>query len=235
MKRFLLIGIVSATGLALLLVYLLFNGYIRFNYPDRNEFPIIGIDISHHQGEIRWGELHTENISFVMVKATEGGDFKDPLFNINWKESKAAGYKTGAYHFYRICKDGKEQAKNFLETVPVEPDNLPPTIDLEFGGNCKTDKTQEQIIEEINEFLSILEGHYKKRPIIYATHEFYDQFLIGKFTDHPIWIRDIFKRPTLRDGRDWLIWQFANRGHVNGIDGYVDLNVINGQSMELLK
>lgn len=218
----------SATIIGLLLAYLLFHGQIRFNYPDKKEFPIVGIDISHHQGEIHWRELRTENISFIIIKATEGGDYKDPRFKANWTKSKEEGYKTGAYHFYRVCKNASEQAKNFIECVPNEPDNLPPTVDLELGGNCKTDKTKDQIIREINEFLHVLETHYKKRPIIYTTYEFYDQYLVDQFKSHPIWIRDIFKRPELSDKRKWSIWQFANRAHLNGIDAYVDLNVLNG-------
>jgi lysozyme len=235
MKRLLIIGTILVTAIGLLLAYLLFIGRIRFNYPDKDEFPIVGIDVSHHQGEIRWEELRTENISFVIVKATEGGDYKDPRFKKNWTKSKEEGYRTGAYHFYRVCKDGKEQAKNFIETVPSEPDNLPPTIDLEFGGNCKTDKTKDQIISEVNEFLDIVETHYKRRPIIYVTHEFYDEYMVDQFKDCPIWIRDIFKRPVLSDKREWLIWQFANRAHLKGIDMYVDLNVLNDKSIEILQ
>jgi lysozyme len=228
-KRLLLSIFFVAGGLSLI-AFLFSTGRLRLNYPSKEEFPFVGTDISHHQGKIDWAKLRSEDISFVIIKATEGGDFKDPLFLANWSESKNEGYKTGAYHFYRFCKDGKEQAKNFIESVPIDPDNLPPAIDLEFGGNCKTDKSREQILEEINEFLDILQARYEMRPMIYATNEFFDQFLIGKFKDNPIWIRDIYKRPMLSDGRSWAVWQFANRGHLNGIDGYVDLNVLNGNS-----
>ncbi len=237
MRKVIVVGLVlvSLTLVALLVGYLLFIGQIRFNYPDKKEFPILGIDISHHQGKIRWAELRKENISFVIIKATEGGDYKDPLFAENWADSKKEGYKTGAYHFYRLCKDGKEQAENFIETVPNSPDNLPPTIDLEFGGNCKTDKSKERILKEVNDFLEAIERHYSKKPILYVTHEFYDDYLKNTFTDYPLWIRDIFRKPKLADERDWHIWQFANRGHLDGIDMYVDLNVLNGQSIEVLK
>jgi lysozyme len=234
MRKLLIIG-ATLTFIGLLLAYMLYIGTLRFNYPDKDEFPIVGIDVSHHQGVIRWQELRSEDITFVIVKATEGGDYKDPLFNANWTKSKEEGYKTGAYHFYRFCKDGKEQARNFIETVPDEPDNLPPTIDLEFGGNCKTDKTKEQVIKEVTEFLDILDNHYKRRAIIYVTNEFYDEYMVGQFQSHPIWIRDIFKRPRLTDKRDWLIWQFANRAHLEGIDTYVDLNVWKGDSIGVLQ
>ncbi|RAV98440.1 glycoside hydrolase family 25 protein [Pseudochryseolinea flava] len=235
MKKFVIIGIISVAVIGICYAYLIFVGQLRFNYPDKDEFPIVGIDISHHQGKMNWAALRTEDISFVIIKATEGVDYKDPRFNTNWTMSKQQGYKTGAYHFYRICKNGKEQAANFIATVPNEDNNLPPTIDLEFGGNCKTDKSKAQILEEVNEFLQILESHYNKKPIIYVTHEFYDDYLVDEFTEYPIWIRDIFKRPVLRDKRDWLIWQFANRAHLNGIDMYVDLNVLNGKSIDVLQ
>jgi lysozyme len=105
-----------------------------------------------------------------------------------------------------------------MEAVTNDPDNLPPAIDLEFGENCKTDKTKGQIIEEINEFLEMIEEHYKKRPIIYITQEFYKEFLKNDFKEYPIWILNIYSRPKLNGDRDWLIWQYANRGHLNGID-----------------
>lgn len=231
MKIFFFVGSVTIL-VALFFGYLFSIGRIRFNYPDKTEFPIWGIDISHHQGTIDWEELRQEKLSFVVIKATEGGDYIDPRFAENWANSNREGYRTGAYHFYRLCKDGKEQAANFVKTVPKTHDNLPPTVDLEFGGNCGTTKTKEQILSEVKEFLDVLENHFQEKPIIYVTREFYDAYLIKQLMDYPIWIRDIFKRPSLEKGREWSIWQFANRGHLKGIETYVDLNVWNGKSMD---
>ena len=214
-------------------IHLIYEGRIRFNYPSRKEFPIVGIDISHHQGTIDWDKLQTEDISFIIIKATEGGDFKDPRFKDNWENSKRRQYKVGAYHFYRLCKSGKDQAVNFIQTVPADKNDLPPAIDLEFGGNCGTTQTKEQILHEIKEFLDTVHAFYEKRPILYATKDFYDEFLVNEFKEYPIWIRDIYWRPALEDDRDWTFWQFANRAHLKGIDTYVDLNVYNGDTLRL--
>ena len=234
MKKYLVLSFLGVALTGFIATYSLYKGYIRFNYPDHDTFPIRGIDISHHQGIIRWDELKSENVSFVIIKATEGGDYKDPLFEQNWANSKKSGYKTGAYHFYRLCKNGKEQAENFIAAVPNQPDNLPPAIDLEFGGNCDTDKSHAQIQNEIQDFLTMLEDHYRKKPILYATREFYDEFVTAHFKAYPLWIRDIYRQPRLENGRYWSLWQFANRAHLNGIDTYVDLNVLNGRSYEML-
>jgi lysozyme len=232
MKKVIL-GLLVIVCTGAVLIDLIYDGIIRFNYPSRKEFPIVGIDISHHQGKIDWKKLQTEDISFVIIKATEGGDFKDPEFKANWENSKRFGYKVGAYHFYRLCKSGKEQAANFIQTVPADKNDLPPAIDLEFGGNCTTPQTKEEILREIQEFLDTVHMFYDKRPILYATKEFYDAFLVGEFREYPIWIRDIYWRPKLKDNRKWTFWQFANRGHLNGIDTYVDLNVYNGDTLRL--
>lgn len=222
--------------LASLLIFFSFqNGWLRFNYPNHKKYPVKGIDISHHQEKINWDELKKENIKFVIIKATEGVDFIDPKFQENWENSRKNNYNTGAYHFYRICKSGKEQANNYIKTVPYLKDSLPPIVDLEYGGNCTTEKTKEIIIMEINEFLVLIQNHYKKKPIIYATKSFYKDFIENNFLDYDIWIRDIFLEPKLEKNREWLLWQYANRGHLKGVDGFIDLNVFNGLYEEYIE
>ncbi|AQT43495.1 lysozyme [Bartonella apihabitans] len=64
-----------------------------------DNYPVRGIDVSHHQGEIDWHKIKSQNISFAYIKATEGGDFKDPQFKKNWDHALEAGLRVGAYHF----------------------------------------------------------------------------------------------------------------------------------------
>ena len=207
---------------------LLYKGHIRFNYPSFENFPIQGIDVSHHQGEIDWSEVKQQSIRFAFIKATEGGNFKDKKFQLNWTNAQSVGIDVGAYHFFTFCKTGKEQAINFIETVPKNDTALPPVVDLEFGGNCNLQVDDSTVLSEIQSFLNEVESHYGKKVILYVTHEFYDHFMNDQFLGNPIWIRDIYQQPVLPKQRKWLIWQFANRGHLQGIETYVDLNVFNG-------
>ena len=223
------------TILVVIFVYSLFEyGIIRFNYPDNKMYPIVGLDISHHQGNINWNEINKNEIKFVYLKATEGGDWVDKKFLSHWRSAKQYDIKVGAYHFYRICKTGKEQANNFIKTVPIE-NALAPVVDLEYLGNCKTVKSRRDIIHEIEDFLHIVGNHYAKDPIIYTTYEFYNEYVEGEFLDKKIWIRDIFCSPKKLDGRGWVIWQFTNRGRVKGIEKVVDMNVFNGNESDFNK
>ena len=88
------------------------------------------------------------------------------------------------------------------------------------------------LLKEIADFATLVERRYGKTPIIYATSQSYEAFLDGDRTDYPIWIRNIYNFPKLPDGKEWAFWQYANRGRLHGIDGFVDLNVFNGTSGE---
>src|SRR6476620_6575337 len=83
-------------------------------------YGVIGIDVSNHQGDIDWSALAGSNVAFAYIKATEGGDFRDKRFQLNWEGAKKAGITRGAYHFFTQCRPGAEQAKNFIATVPRE-------------------------------------------------------------------------------------------------------------------
>ncbi len=207
-------------------VIMLYKGYLRFNYPSTTTYPIRGIDISHHQGSIDWDELAKEKLDFVFIKSTEGGDFVDPLFSNNWKAARDGGYKVGAYHFYRLCKSGKEQAANIIKHVPLDGD-LGPVLDLEFGANCATNQSKEEVLQEIRTCLKLLEEHYTTPPILYVTREFYEAYVKNEFEDYSLWIRSIYGKPSIPEA--WDFWQYGNRGHLRGIKGYVDLNVYHGQ------
>lgn len=228
-----LIALFSIVVLLVVIAVLFFQlGYIRFNYPDKSDYPVRGIDISHHQDVIDWDILVREDLSFVFMKATEGGDHKDTQFQRNWSEADDIGLIRGAYHFFTFCKTGQEQALNFIQTVPVEDNTLPPAIDLEFSGNCQARPSKEEVQHELNIFARLIEQRYGKTPIVYTTNDSYVAFLEGEDLGYPIWIRDIYSKPVLRDGAKWDFWQFTHQGRLNGIDGFVDINVYNGSEEE---
>jgi len=210
-------------------LYLLFDrGFLRFNYPSRAEFPIWGIDVSHHQGRIDWSAIKKQDFQFAYLKATEGGTFRDSRFRANWEGARRAGLKVGAYHFYTLCRPVADQIANFTSVVPVESDAMPPALDLEFGGNCAERPSPEKLLEDVGVFSAKLKEKYGADPVLYVTSEFYDAYMRDRFRSPNIWIRSIYGRPNIPDEKSWKLWQFANRGRVKGIAYPVDLNILNG-------
>lgn len=192
------------------------------------EFPVQGFDVSHHQGEINWKQVPHKKFQFIYLKATEGGDFKDRKFQDNWLQAREHGFLVGAYHFYRLCRDGKIQAQNFIETVPNKPDALPPVIDLEYDSNCINTYTREQLLTEIQIMHDQLQQHYGKQPIFYISKTFYNIVLAGEFKNTPLWVREYQGQPELKGNPQWTFWQHTNQGTIQGINKPVDMNVFHG-------
>ena len=190
-------------------------------------YNVTGVDVSNHQGNIDWPALAGSNVAFAYIKATEGGDFRDKRFQLNWEAAKRAGLPRGAYHFFTQCRSGAEQAKNFIATVPREHGALPPVIDAEHMGPCSTGQQVSSVIREIATLLDALEAHYGRRPVIYTDSEFDAAFLQSKLGGERFWLRSLFWPPSFRRGQ-WVIWQFHNAGTRTGINGPVDLNVFRG-------
>ena len=101
---------------------------------------IHGIDISHYQGNVFWETVgERTNMSYVYLKASEGGDRIDATFERNIELAHRHGLKVGSYHFYRPLTDQRRQLLNFMsQCLPGEQD-LIPMIDIESTGGLSTD------------------------------------------------------------------------------------------------
>ena len=201
--------------------------WFREYRPDRARYPLRGLDVSHHQGAIDWTKVAAGDIAFVYLKATEGGDHRDREFARNWRGARAAGIAVGAYHFFTFCRPGADQAANFLAVVPVEADALPPAVDLEYGGNCGRIPDGPAMRRELDAFLVPVERAYGKPALLYVTPE----FLVAYRADLParaLWRRSLLRAPDA--AAPWRLWQYHNRGAVDGIAGPVDMNVFAGDA-----
>jgi lysozyme len=181
-----------------------------------------GIDVSHHQGEIDWDEVASDGISFVYIKATEGGDFVDERFGENWEDAGSAELERGAYHFFTLCSSGEDQAANFLSVVPDEPSTLAPAVDLELTGNCSARPSRDAIHSELAAFLELVEREAGRPALLYVRDDFEERYAIRDAFDRPLWRFRFMRRPNVED---WTVWQVGGFAHVDGIDGRVDLNV----------
>jgi lysozyme len=206
------------------------RGMVRFNYPSLENYPVQGIDVSHHQGVIDWRTVAAQpGVRFAIIKATEGGDYRDPNFALNWQEAKAADLVRGAYHFFTFCRPGVDQARNVIATVPREARTLPIAVDIEFVGNCDKVPTLEELSAEVTAFVDELKTVFPEKPIFYMTNEILDRYFRGnedRFPDHYLWLRSVFKEPGNQGCAAWSIWQFADNATISGINGAVDLNAV---------
>ncbi len=222
------IGGLLVLGLAAGAVFLLSEGLIWHIWPNKRIYGVAGLDISNHQGEIRWEELDGK-YRFAFIKASEGDDFVDKSFQRNVAGARSRGILVGAYHFYHFSYDGRPQARNFIQVAQRGID-LPPVVDLEYPGRPEAAEVAE-IRVQLGLMLQDLEAYYKVKPIIYTTRASYRDIVQGHFSN-PLWIRSV-ALPYNGKIPEVLFWQYHDRAHVEGITGRVDLDVFRGSEEEL--
>ena len=196
-------------------------------------YKIHGIDISHYQGEVDWKRLKQTRqgqfpIQFIFMKATEGGDYSDDKFIANFDSAKVHGFIRGAYHFYNPKTDANKQADFFINSVKLEPGDLPPVLDIEKKG-----RDVKKLQQDLKIWLRKVESHYGVKPIIYASYKFKTKYLNDSvFDSYPYWIAHYYVDSVRYQG-EWKFWQHTDVGTLPGIEDKVDLNIFNGSFSDL--
>lgn len=194
-----------------------------------------GIDVSEYQGNIDWENLKTidgkKNIDFIIIRATAGKNKLDYKFKKNWKKASQYPLVLGAYHYYRPNENSREQAQNFINNVKLSSGDFPPILDIE-----KLPQTQsiDSLKVGLKRWLTIVEEHYKVKPIIYSGESYYYDFLKNEFSEYQFWIAN-YNLNINNHPDDCIMWQFSEKGSANGINTPLDLNVFNGNLKKLKK
>lgn len=231
LSRILAIIIIAVT--ALMITGVALSRLLRPRYPhldiDRARFPVVGVDLSAHNGIPDFDSLAACGIDFAYLKASEGTGFRDPAFIRNYAAARRTGIKVGAYHFFRFDCDGRAQAINLLRAITGCALDLPVAIDIEESGNPAEAST-----DLITARLAAMVTHIQstgRKVIIYTNKNGDARFVRGNFDntahgDPELWICSFTDPPLNR--RPWILWQHSHRTRLPGVKGYVDLNTFNG-------
>ena len=183
-----------------------------------------GIDISSYQKNVNYNEV-ANNVDFAILRAGYGVQYtltqRDSELDNHYNGLKN-DIPLGAYYYsYATNYDqGRKEAENCLRYIEGKTFELPIFIDLEEQRN--TAEAGQGFVDRIRE-----EG---LKAGIYASSYFYKSKGLGSINCDCLWIagygNNIGNIPSTKpsvDGYD--IWQYTSKGHVNGIDGYVDMNI----------
>ncbi len=203
---------------------------------------IRGIDVSHWQGKINWQTVKTAGIQYAYLKASEGGFYADDTYQFNLENAQKAGILCGPYDFFHAAgdKNGRAQARWFLDLIKGGPTDLPPALDIEtMSAN---------MLGWIKQWVDEVTEHTGRKPIIYTGPDIISNHLVqfGKvpswLTELVLWLSSPAPRGQPCDGRTpfvpavwpkWKIWQYCWEGRLPGIDANVDLDYFNGSLAEL--
>ncbi|PCI98261.1 MAG: hypothetical protein COB15_06345 [Flavobacteriales bacterium] len=200
----------------------------------------LGMDISHWQGDIMAAYKASNDLSFVICKATGGDYFVDPDFRNNWNEIKEKGLIRGAYHFYLCAFDPITQAEHFCTTISdIDAKDIAPILDIEQGSMSK-DVSGEQMAEDILVFLKEVEKKTNRKPILYTDYAFAQEYLKSyEFANYDLWLAeyttdgDTPMVPDVWKEKGYKIWQKSASYHID--TKTVDLDQYSGPLSEIVK
>lgn len=194
-----------------------------------------GVDVSYYQGTIDWAAAKADGVEYAFVRVSDGLGTEDTKFDQNWAGTRANGILRGAYQFFRPNQDAIAQANLLLSRMgTLEPDDLPPVIDVEAAGGMGA----AQIEAQVRLWIDHVRGALGVEPIIYTGFYFWrDSVGAPDFTSSPLWHAQYTSAecPNIPPPwSDWAFWQFTSTGSVAGIAGNVDVNRFNGTRDQLL-
>ena len=131
----------------------------------------------------------------------------------------------GYYYAYaNAIGEGKKEAENCLKYLNNKKLDLPIYYDIE-------DNSMRYINDVVREFVDTIKAAGYDAGIYCNMNWARNKIDLSKFQDCSIWIAMYGSNngqiPNNRPSIDYNVWQYTSRGIVDGINGYVDMNIAN--------
>jgi GH25 family lysozyme M1 (1,4-beta-N-acetylmuramidase) len=206
---------------------------------------VLGHDVSNWQPNINWTATAAAGAKFVYIKATEGTNFRNPIFAPQYIGSYLAGIIRGAYTFALPDRSsGATQANFFVDNGggwSADGMTMPPMLDLEYnpyGPTCYG-LTPAQMVAWVRDFSNTVKARTGIYPVIYTSAYYWNMCTGSNATfgaTNPLFIAyyPYVRSPLQSPGpmpAGWAyqsIWQYSDSGTFPG-----DADVWNGTMAQL--
>lgn len=190
-----------------------------------------GIDVSEWQDKIDWKKVKAAGIEFAMIRAGFGNHISqvDASFKDNIEGALAADIQVGVYWMsYAISvEDAVKEAKVFKQIITPYSGKIsfPTCFDWEYASidyyvkQTGKQPTDELISDMVYAFCKEMESGCWWASN-YANLDFKFNRLTSKVNDFDTWLADYVGDPDVACGMQ----QVSSTGHVNGINGNVDID-----------
>lgn len=195
-----------------------------------------GIDLSVHNGVVNMNAVKSADIDFVIIRDGYGDllsypSQKDPRFEQNYANAKAAGLHVGTYHYLyaTTARGARREAEGFLANIKGKQFDFPVALDIE--ERTQYDLPNATVEAMVKAFMDVCEaaGYY---CALYS----YESFLTAKMSagfraKYDVWCANISREPSIAYG----IWQYSFTGSVDGCSGRVDMNRTSKDYPQIIK
>ncbi len=192
-----------------------------------------GIDVSKHQGTIDWDKVAADGVEFAFIRVGlrgygTGKLVEDETFEENIKGAISAGIKVGVYIYSQAINEEEvlEEANFVLEKIAPYRIECPVVYDVEMVSGDDGRMNRLTVEERTNLTLlfcqTIENAGY--RPMIYHNMEMAAlKINLEALEDYDKWFA--YYNQNMYYPYAYDVWQYSEKGRVNGITGDVDLNI----------
>ena len=212
----------------------LINDSSGISYNDSQYTIRKGIDVSYYQSDIDWEKVKNAGYDFAIIRigyrgyGSSGVLKEDTAFAKHIEGAQKAGMDVGVYFFAQAINEQEalEEANFVLDSLKEYELQLPVVYDPELIRNedARTNNVSgEQFTKNTIAFCNAIKDAGFE-PMIYS-NMFWEAFLFDmtQLQDYPIWYADYETIP--QTPYDFTMWQYSEKGIVDGIEGNVDLNI----------
>ena len=187
-----------------------------------------GIDVSYHQGKIDWEKVkNSGQVDFAIIRCGIGMDQTnqdDTQWENNTSECERLGipYGTFLYSYADTVEKARSEAQHVIRLVQGK--NLTYPIYYDMEDNSVMNKIDSKTAGEIAQtFLNTLEANGYKNVAVYSSKSLFETKLTADiFNRYPRWVAHY--NDTCGYQGSYHMWQYTNKGQIDGITGNVDLD-----------
>lgn len=183
-----------------------------------------GIDVSQHNEKINFAKVKQDGINFVIIRIGWIGNKEnhtiDTYFEENYKNAKTNGLKVGFYVYsYVENETAMLSAINWVKKqISGKSYEYPIFLDVE-------DKQIANLSKEMQTKLCKYFCDNFSNSGVYANLDWFKNKLnVNELLNYKIWLAQWTNANTHSADFKVDLWQYADNGNVNGINGRVDLN-----------
>lgn len=189
----------------------------------------LGIDVSKWNGDINWSKVKAAGVSYVIIRigyrgSTLGGLIDDANFKKNIEGAQAAGLKIGVYFVTQAINDAEAvyEASMVLDRISGYTISYPVFLDVEASGG-RGDKIDVATRTSVCKTFCKTIQNAGYTAGIYANKSWLTTKIdASQLTGYKIWVAQYNSTCTYTGS--YSMWQYTDKGTIDGISGKVDLN-----------
>lgn len=189
----------------------------------------LGIDVSKWNGNIDWTKVKNAGISYAIIRvgyrgSSKGSLIDDSMFKTNIAGATAAGIKVGVYFFSQAVNEVEavEEASMVIDRLSGYGLSLPVYLDVEKSGGRGDNIDKNMRTAVCKTFCQTITNAGYRAGVYSNKNWLTEKINTGELAGYSIWVAHY--TDTCGYTGSYSMWQYTDKGSVDGISGDVDLN-----------